>query len=133
MHKLIFVVLIFFAGRLHAGTIESGSYTLELMIPGMVVPAGKPHTELTGKIKSGGDTFQFETKGTTGNPVTIHGKLVDERVLMWMTSEEKGNLETFHFIGEFSKDKVVVASGELSLFSKHDKAAAGKWRLRAIK
>ncbi len=98
----------------------------------MVVAEGKKHTGLIGKIKSGGNTFTFETKGTMGNPVTIHGKLVDERVLMWMTSEEKGNLETFHFIGEFSKDKVVVASGELSLFSKHGKAAAGKWKLRTM-
>lgn len=125
--KLIFVALILFAGRVYAGTIESGSYTLGLELPAM--PEGKKHTELTGELKSGGNTFTFETKGAMGNPVTIHGKLIDDRVVMWVTSEEKGNLVTFHYTGDLTKEKGVVASGELSLFTQHEKAAAGKWKL----
>ena len=128
LHKLIFVVLIFFAGHVYAERIDSGSYILELDIPAMA--EGKKHTKLTGELKSGGDIFTFETKGAMGNPVTIHGKLVGERLVMWLTNEERGNLVTFHYTGELSKEKGVLASGDFSLFTKHDKAAVGKWRLR---
>ncbi len=122
------ILFLCFSSHGYAEEIKSGAYTLELDISALAEERRK--TELKGALKSGGDGFTFETKGAMGNGVTIDGKVAGDRVVMWVTREEQGHLVTFHYTGQLSKEEGVSATGELSLFTRHQKTATGTWALR---
>ncbi len=130
-----------------AKRLPTGDYILEIYIPAL----GNYKTQSTGDLKfgdlkSGGATFTYQIKVPIriqeivhGKLFGVHGKLVGERVVMWMTKEEGGNLLTYHLTGELPKEtketkgRNIVWSGKVSLFTKHGKRGTGKWELMSNK
>jgi len=128
MKTTILLLLLNIASMLNGEEIKAGKYLIELRVPGMV--KGQDVVTLSGKVKTDEKGFTFDTVGAAGNAVVLNGKTTDTGLVMWVSAEEHGRLVTFHFTGTFDNANGGVASGSVSIFQNHDKAAGGKWILK---
>lgn len=129
--KLLPLLLLCLLPRLGAAepalpSLASGTYILTLVLPS--IPANEKTKDLVGTLKVSGDAIAFGTKGSDGKPVAFSGKISKDKILLWLISDERESIVSFHLSGSLkAKDQ---AQGNVSIFQTHERVAQGTWTLK---
>jgi len=78
-------------------------------------------------LKMRGAEVLMETRAPGGAQIKMSGAIKGTNVYLWMSGQERDRIVTYHLTGQLIDEH--SASGDLSIFTSHEKAAAGKWTL----
>lgn len=107
-------------------SLGSGAYILTLVLPS--IPANEKTKDLVGTLKVSGDAIAFDTKASDGKPVAFSGKISESKILLWLTSDERDSIVSFHLSGSLTAEN--QAQGSVSIFQTHERVAQGTWTLK---
>lgn len=127
-----FVLLFFFLSLsgLFGGELKPGKYVLEMTSPEF---GDLPTIVVRGDLSVTEGGFSFAVAPYEGHPgtgVNIKGRLSDDKLIIYFSTETDEGVMTFHMIGSLVDDKDgVYAKGELGSYTNHEKPVKGSWRL----
>jgi len=83
--------------------------------------------ELPAVLKIKDSDIVIQTSTPDGTSPTMFGKIEGTNIIFWMSGFERNHTVTYHLTGVLLDNN--SASGDLSIFMNHEKAANGKWSL----